>query len=581
MLRNCALETLYRATTRSERQPLRDEIAGLMRKARKHKTPQMKDQLDELSSLMRYTEITAADGRYRGASSSVEAETPLKWGVMGLLDVKGQKIGPLLDRLARQQIISDQKRLDARARLAKVKPGTSWFKLDAGAKKAKQLLGRAELQADWMRVLPKLEKAAKEAGVAMRELSWDQVGERLGASEQDVLLRTALSGVDLAEFQRNRELKPMHIPDSGRSVFLQRDVVVGGEVLKGRVTLTGFFNNKVEYRTERDMQVLNGIEAHRTRFRLRAGQNSSEVFDVLWALNSNMRSQHVHMPFRRRAPRTRRKRVEQAVIRTDHWRRGNLFGELLSALDSGTLERKADGNTEYFNFTNGRDMSTLYYHLIGRERLLPAELKIRAIGYRTGIYKNSDGSKSNLEGYEVRRISTGNRSETVAQRSVRETWLDSMQRSLNTGHWGINKSELDSWAKNKAGNNPEGAVVRLHYNSDMGSLLARVPRALLNEAKAVRARIGALAEKNYAAKMLIHDWSGDTSFLALPAAERDPARARVVNAQRRALKAMATPRADVPSIIKTFIRESGLLDVVGRSLGMDALAKSPIPYAEL
>jgi hypothetical protein len=328
----------------------------------------------------------------------------------------------------------------------------------------------------------------------------------------------------------------------------------------------------MEFMSPKDSVVLKGIEAHR-RQRGRAGRNSRETFDALWALGSSTKYQHVHIPYR---PVRRKDSAGKSVFRTDHWRRANLLGELASAVsEGGKLRRVGNESVTFFDYLHSADLARLNDHLSGGRALAPSELKMAAVGYRSGLYVDpATGRKdASLDGYEVRAVTTRTMS---AER--REAWLDTIQLSLATGHLGIARRDLQGWYAQQLGERAgqvwaENRMLgRLHYNRPLGELLVDAPvhvKRELNDHSI--AYLKKHAGKNYGLKMLLHDWRNDTIWLGLSESDRSKALRRVESAQKRALSNVGF--SEDGKVIRTFILLARLVPAVQRSLGFELVKR--------
>jgi hypothetical protein len=298
---------------------------------------------------------------------------------------------------------------------------------------------------------------------------------------------------------------------------------------------------------------------------------------------------HVHIPFRTGKHRAGR-RPGASVFLADHWRRANLYGELLTLLREGEIKCIAKGERmREFDYSWGEQVAQLNSHLRGvapLSRETRDALKMTAVGYRVQIYRDPKGNRlKGVEGYEVRDVDAKPRAETRKDRLRREGWLDAIQRSLYTGHYGINPGSLKRWYKQ---NVPGGSVAAetdllnglhyRHYVSRGGNYVLDRGQPVIEVAahseramgRRVAARLPDLIERNYGVGMLIHDWSLDTMWLDVPRVERRAALLRIEKAQRRALGQLERG-ADAKRVMRDFVTRTNLLGYTARSLGIHDL----------
>jgi hypothetical protein len=165
----------------------------------------------------------------------------------------------------------------------------------------------------------------------------------------------------------------------------------------------------------------------------------------------------------------------------------------------------------------------------------------------------------------------------------REGILNAIQRTLTTGDYGLSQRAVSKWyrgmVRSAGGWRPpqEQVLESLHYNrGSISSLVSQAPqhvKGLLNST--ARETLTRHGDKNYGLKMLVHDWKQDTIWLGLPRRQRARAIARVHKVQVAALRRLASrPDPDgrlAAAAVSGFVRHSGLMDVVSRSLGLPML----------
>lgn len=501
----------------------------------------LRERAERARTLAEY-ERAVATSRLPGATVSVELETALTYQFLNLIELKGDgKIGQLIDAVENNP--PPNVRPDSSAELA-------------------------NLNQEYRRALARLTQYAKKHRRSVNDLTWDDIGQLSdGEVLQEILLIRSVAGLE-QKFAENRSIPNIQFSRKKRSVNLAEPLTIDGKAYRaGRVELPPMFQLRVEFASPSDMKILDRIEAHLTR-RGKAGTISQDAYALVRALDSDMKHQHIHIPFR--LPKDGPLSSLLTATLVDHWRRSNLLGELLTLRSDGRLKKNATLTNVSFDYADSNSLRKLFFHLRDQPYLYPDELKMAAVGFRLGIYTDlkSGAPEPNLVGYEVRAINT--RHGSAEQRTA---WLNALQRGLITGHYGIGPETLRSWhgarfRNTKTTDDEAESLVNLHYNRPNYLLMQQLPRDLREKLpQRVANAITNAADQNYGLKMLLHDWSADTIWLALPKPQRAAAKQRVIDAQRVALKWM-TDGDSIENALKFFVRRSELLEVVARSLGI-------------
>jgi hypothetical protein len=559
---------------------VRRSLAEVGRRLRRERADEgsVRDRFDRAVATTRY-ERALYEGR-SGGEASVELESKLTDPIIRLLRMRrrGEGGGPIRDLLRNRHLERPSKlgrwgrrrRERRRARLEaelyaaaeSLIPG----ELTEDQQRARDGLDKMQLEERYDQALLQVEAYARERGVRPGRLSWDEVGDALGIDTQRDLLVGALAL--RADFARDRSLPLVEMAREPRSVELVTPVTIAGQRFeRGTQRLPPLFGRTAEYKSVWSVKDTSGVELHR-RVRGRAGQASTDSFHFMWSLDSSMFHQHVHVPFDRRMHRLDRPGATEALV--DHWRRASLVGELLDARHFGRLTRRERDDQILRDYSSGTHVADLYGHLSGqRELFRTGALKASTIGYRVKMYRDADGLVNpHLDGYEVR-IVRASRPDVPERRNVRERWLDAIQRTLASGDYGLPRSSWRRWMATRLPEEPGArgdALAALHYNRS--DVLETAPKELLDMlTPALRDKLEAHGSEDYALRMLVHDWSRDSLWLALPEARRAAAQAEIRRAQRRAL---AKLRNGNPSheVVREFASTSGLLEHAARSLGM-------------
>jgi hypothetical protein len=417
---------------------------------------------------------------------------------------------------------------------------------------------------------------AKELGVPVKQLKWAQLDGRL---KHDLLVGAML---DRGNFWESRAIPYVEAPRRPKVVHLYSAVTLDGKVYgPGEGKLPPAFIPLVEYLSPSDARLLEGVELHRMK-RGRGSDNVAETFSLTSGFDDAMSHQHLHIPYR---PRQRRSRPMYAVLRTDHFRRAELFGALLAAARSNCLEKTSTDGVVFFNFADAGWMTQLNDHFQGVRPLGRGRLKMGAIGYRTGIYRNQKtGEVTADEGYEIRHVRVGR---SAKEDALTGAWVDAVQLSLATGSYGLKQRPLRRWflrhfgkVKDDIGGQNE-VLAGLHYNRDFNEMLDKPPahlvRYLTPQVKALFRR----NKDNFAIKMLIHDWSSDSIWLSLTPGLRRAAIEQTRQAQLEVLDKLQKnlSSAWLARMVGHFLRATKLIECTGRSLGMNQLSASRLDYS--
>ncbi|MCC6747619.1 MAG: hypothetical protein IT371_08180 [Deltaproteobacteria bacterium] len=505
------------------------------------------------TSLAQYLYGAETDVRRPGYRSAVEAETRLTDAMLARMVPSDPEAGlrPML----------------AAVGLLPAAPGTEESRAlrDEALKQAVERLGQ------------KLRAVAARLHVPLEKLSWERLGKENRQLQRGLLV---LAVAATANFHGDRAIpfvtfappKRKHRADTAR---------------------TGFgFLPLVELKSHEDAVALEGIELHHVG-RGPAGANTTQTFERVKSMGGDMHHEHVHLvrrpglpaalyfygPEGRKLGPQARERTEAAIV-TDHWRRANLYFDLRRAAYMGVLERRTSDSLTYYDYTSAEKLGRLYNHLAYGTHLRASELKMGTVGYRVAIYRNEQGMPDgSLEGYELRSVRDEAPQKDPQDRATREAAVNAIQRSLITGHYGLPPSALVAWCgelfrANYLRGPVEDRLAALHYNRPFGKLWASAPafvKGTLASAEA-RTRLEEATQTNLGARLLLHDWKHDTTWLGLNRPQRVRALERVHRAQRAALVDVARG-VEVDKCVRRFVRESGLVEEVGRSLGIPDLRR--------
>ncbi len=542
------------APTVGQLRPARNELARLTRNTRRAEPSEGElDRLELLRSLARWHQQTTLERP--STFTSVEIELGDAPAIFQLLQLDDANIAGLLNK--------------GRAQL-KGKPRTP---------ELRALKGRFE------QTLEQLDQLAREQGRAATELTWDEVGQHLGPTAQRTLLGGATAGSD---FFRGRALPLVGYAKGERRVQLAEPVEIDGQVYRDR--LPEVFSGRPEYMEPGDAKgPLTGLEVHLTRGG-RAGRNATLASKLNRALQGSHEYLHQHIVNRLMA-RLRRS-GDVALESVDHLRRINLRLELDTVELGGQLQRvEADGGTDFGYFVDQDYQRQLLYRRQASEPTAGAKvsgnMKLGAVGWRTGIYRSlrTGALDKDLSGDEVRDL-TVPKNESPRRRGQREAFLNSVQRTALSHEFGLGHRAFRRWAKEQMelrGLTEQRFIGTLSYNRPIRALVADAPPHLQErlQDRRVLARLTELSRDNAAIKMLMHDWSRDSFWLAVEPEARLGALRRIAAAQLRVIDFVVDPPVKtseqgffaVLEGLAYFARASRLKELIDGSLGTHLMPK--------
>jgi hypothetical protein len=531
--------------------------------------------------------------------SSAEIEMQMTPQVVQLLELVGISFEELVQRAAQVPRVS---RLEAAEQAARRREYEELAEKQALAMFGGQGLSRQ--QAARLRELGTEEKfdsamhhVDQLVARGKAKLSWTQAMRVLTPSDLQALLWAVLRGSQ-QNFWTDRRIALLQVRRGRSHVDLRHPVRLDGRIYRKSLP-PGTLDPPVEFQDRNDIASLRKVELHRRRTGL-AAVNSTESARIARALGSEIDAQHLHVTFRERRPRD----LAGRLLRVDHWRRANLFLELLTTAEYGLLYTKQHDGVLYFDQSSGAKLVALARHLRGERDVDQGPLKMNHLGYRWGIYSRRDGTPDPaLAGYEVRQLNDLFEEKPDAT-ARREAFLGAVQRAVVTGHHGIAPERFASWldqqmrARRHLGAAAEtDLLMTLHYrpgspvsaflNDDqlafLGTLHATdlrrgrirpwiVATAIERYHSELRRKMTQADVDNQALYLLAHDWSNDTIWLGVPAREKTVALQRIRAAQfdaARDIPRWAHRPDEVHVILANFVRSSGLLYYTARSLDME------------
>ncbi len=258
------------------------------------------------------------------------------------------------------------------------------------------------------------------------------------------------------------------------------------------------------------------------------------------SMSSNNRSQsvHHHIPIRKPAQLT-----DQAAL-VEYYRRVELF---LSLLTGCKKKIKPIGHIGFLSPDEVQE--------IMRSKL-SSDQKYNMVGFRSGGVVRGNEMVS-LELREWTKSSIGG------------ALVEQMQRSVLTSDYGLDNEVLPAWTDGKSKDDISALFNDANYNKDIEKLFADAPEAI-KELLAKQSGMTTLEEQlrkdsanNFGLKMLLHDWSKDPAI-----AGNSQMLQRIHDAQIKTLKEI-TPGKWSVTIVREFIEESGLIEFIGDTLGLD------------
>ena len=365
---------------------------------------------------------------------------------------------------------------------------------------------------------------------------------------------------------RDQKLELLRSQSKGRYFFSDRRIpgVIFRRTLtteSGPLHVGDHLLERVEYSGPRAVDEVSDIEFH-VRQRGRASQNAKSAFKLIDVFQSEAEGGHQHIPGR----------IPESVLKgdaldrfrlVDFFRRATVTAELASILDGYQLKHNVDADgVHYFDYLPANAFGTINRYLESRSQgsavtLGKDQLKEGAIGFRPGeVYGDP-----NMFGFEFRMLDLN------APHEEQDAFLDSVQKGVLTGSYGLSKSALERWYSPRVEQADvtgwqDRTLESLHYNRNLYQMLANPPQALAHLITArVRTRLLGEGATDNGIKLLVHDWSSDPVLL-------DGAQAKQIEgAQQAALEALG--RGEPASeVVRNFVKSSHLYDLFSDSLGM-------------
>lgn len=327
---------------------------------------------------------------------------------------------------------------------------------------------------------------------------------------------------------------------------------------------------QVEYRGPSDIKRLKGLELHMRSSEQTAGELLKDAWKFQSGIGARKTYMHAHVVVKAPIPTDR----EAALNISEYYRRSNLLAELMTVAELGFLHSNKAFNwsslsvTTFFDTARPRFFSGVYRQFIhGPEN--NGDLSPYKMGF-VGFRDHRTYDQENVFGFEYRAI------DRKGDETLHGKVLDNLQYGLRTQRYGFTYEHMAEWMADKKMDirddfQVERALESAWYQQSYNQLYRRLPKefkAALGGGAQAFFTVYALKVSdlgNHALKMLLYDWSADPIYFKDSAAQQ-----KIREVQKKVLSTLLhdSAIADPQQILRTFVRDSGLLEQVGKSFNL-------------
>ena len=320
----------------------------------------------------------------------------------------------------------------------------------------------------------------------------------------------------------------------------------------------------VEYKSPKAAKDMSGVELHLRSDSETAGSVFRNAWDFQEAIQVPRTHLHEHIVVPIPIEQLKQDSIRTSLALTELYRRANLFGEFIRVLKLQNVEHVVNkkGNIQFSSLT-GFNLYGIYTYLtnfLNAPYNIKNNFKMAYVGFRGHIFYDQD----HMMGFEVRFIREDDDPELI------EKFLNALEIKMRTGNYELNPNLIDKQFTEISTNSTweltkNFFISRWYRQQGDLMLFSSLPTYLKdyysNNYEKVSYKIYQLskvAKKNFAAEMLIYDWKSDPLLFDRPELQQ-----RVAEAQIKALGSYFKKPSSIKNILKQFIIDSGLLEVLG------------------